>query len=916
MLRRWISPLAAVLVTVAAACAEEPKLDLSQWQHLPVLHNGRIMPLDSFARTAVEIVCDRVNPTLEIDGNLQRFRAPELLLSWLSEPDRWEDVPFLIAEHDELRKGVLGVSVTAQNGTHLKYVSPADVVESQKLQEVLEGIADKRRASGVSGEEPELSGVEKKAGELWDAFLLFRQVTFNPESDQTPRLRFLRVASNVLEGWGKLEGDLGMLRARPELGELMDQIDKSLRALAAGAGSGRFKLNKVEPDVVAAAGGLQQLADTCAALKDRIFSAGQGDVPNFDARQLEVARARLNRLSASVRLLARQGKEMHSALYDSGDALRIVPALNPAALDKDRDTTDEAQPWLTLQTVLYGSDELLKDYPKPQIQAVRATFSRLAAAYNNRQSRGRTEALVEAQEEFVTAVGALGNKTSALREKLEINNPDQALLAYTAYPVPGTTDVEVLYNRYDPFMGSWVLSLLAFFAFCLAFGAARKPMFWLGTLVLGAGLAWTAYAFTLRVMISKWAPVTNMYETVVYVPFFVSLLGAWFLLLPITWPGLKRAWNLTAIPAPRGARSDGEDDLPAGQFGLLNLLLMAGRIGLMALTFQVLAMKPYAAGGRTIINLMPVVDEGARLPNLNNLVVWLVGLCILLPAVWYLPRAGLSLCVGIFTITNTLMEQGRALVEQVYVRKPFGLAATFAAFLGALIAFYAPLPGKNFSPLQPVLRDNFWLTIHVLTIVSSYGAGMLAWGLGNLSLGYYLFGSYRNRETSATANELSGGYRPAQQIQADTESGQPTCKVPPEECHTLARYIYKTFQVAVLLLAAGTILGGLWADVSWGRFWGWDPKEVWALISLLTYLAILHGRYAGLFGDFGVAAGSVLGATAIVFSWYGVNFVLGVGLHSYGFGAGGQLEVGMGVLLNWLFLAAAAIRYRLEKRIR
>ena len=77
-------------------------------------------------------------------------------------------------------------------------------------------------------------------------------------------------------------------------------------------------------------------------------------------------------------------------------------------------------------------------------------------------------------------------------------------------------------------------------------------------------------------------------------------------------------------------------------------------------------------------------------------------------------------------------------------------------------------------------------------------------------------------------------------------------------------------------------------------------------------LAILHGRYAGWFGDFGLAAGSVLGATAIVFSWYGVTFVLGVGLHSYGFGAGGQWEVGLGVALYWVFLAAAGARYLAE----
>ncbi len=97
---------------------------------------------------------------------------------------------------------------------------------------------------------------------------------------------------------------------------------------------------------------------------------------------------------------------------------------------------------------------------------------------------------------------------------------------------------------------------------------------------------------------------------------------------------------------------------------------------------------------------------------------------------------------------------------------------------------------------------------------------------------------------------------------------------PPKEVATLASYTYKAQQVAVLLLAAGTILGGLWADVSWGRFWDWDPKEVWALISLLAYLVVLHGRFAGWVGTFGTNVGGVLCFSAILFSWYGVNFVL------------------------------------------
>src|SRR5262249_40811702 len=137
---------------------------------------------------------------------------------------------------------------------------------------------------------------------------------------------------------------------------------------------------------------------------------------------------------------------------------------------------------------------------------------------------------------------------------------------------------------------------------------------------------------------------------------------------------------------------------------------------------------------------------------------------------------------------------------------------------------------------------------------------------------------------------------------------------PPEYCDELAGFVYKATQVAVVLLAAGTILGALWADVAWGRFWGWDPKEVWALISLLVYLAILHGRYAGMVGNFGLCIGSVLGASAIVMSWYGVNFVLGAGMHSYGFGSGGQYYVLGGVLANWFFAAAATARYMYETK--
>ena len=124
--------------------------------------------------------------------------------------------------------------------------------------------------------------------------------------------------------------------------------------------------------------------------------------------------------------------------------------------------------------------------------------------------------------------------------------------------------------------------------------------------------------------------------------------------------------------------------------------------------------------------------------------------------------------------------------------------------------------------------------------------------------------------------------------------------------------MYRSIQAATLMLVIGTILGGLWADVSWGRFWSWDRKEVWALITLFIYLAILHGRYVRLLGEFTLAVGSVLGALAIIMAWYGVNFVLGSSLHGYGSGSGGMLVFLWVALLNVMLILAAAIRYTIS----
>ena len=180
------------------------------------------------------------------------------------------------------------------------------------------------------------------------------------------------------------------------------------------------------------------------------------------------------------------------------------------------------------------------------------------------------------------------------------------------------------------------------------------------------------------------------------------------------------------------------------------------------------------------------------------------------------------------------------------------IVATTLGVLGLVSGDAAPaILDPSLNPLVPVLRSNYWLTIHVLTITLSYAAFALTLGLANISLFYFLLDS--KSQKIAVMNQLT----------------------------------YRAMQFGVVLIAAGTILGGIWADYSWGRFWGWDPKEVWALITLLCYLTILHGRFAGWVGQFGFAAWSAVSFLSVMMAWYGVNFILGVGLHSYGFASGG-----------------------------
>lgn len=871
--------LAAVL-SPPAAVADTSDDSLAAWRAIPVLDDGRIMPLDTFARRRVETITNVQRPSLaspESDAPT-KWNADALLLDWLVRPEAWEDVPVLIAEHEELR-ALLDLPVFAEGPEgqrRLKHAAPSDVAASAPLRERLVQIDEERRRALAAGEEFRLEGVDAKVDQLWRAYVTYRQLTFRSSDDTIGRTRFTGLFEDLVGRWRPLreaikeadaaagsEADAANEQADGGAEQLgiaaaCDAVDAALLAVLEGMGeSTRFPTGDVLP-------GMLQAFRAVVALQDQISEGG------FSAG-----------LTRQTRQFAEETMVLGEALFDNGGSPAVVPALHAGALETERDANADMPPWLALTVLLDAPSELLPGYAEADLLAAREAFADMRAALMD-STASTGEQMADAARRLSGALRNIGSAIEPAREALPVERLDADLLAWTAYPPEGSTQREVAYNTTDPFRNSWVLSLAAMAGFALAFGRVRGLMFWGGVALLVSELVWTAWAFAQRIAITGWAPVTNMYETVIYVPFFLSLLGLWFLLAPICAAGVAAAWKATALPPPAGRLLPAEQGGPA----FAQWLLLLPRLAVAAGVVWILTLAPYAAGDRTIINLLPQTDIDSSVPNLNNLVVWLVGLSVLIPTVWFLPRVVLTSGVSLLTVPAGWGQGVLAKrLPEVYSRRSFGLVVTAVAFAGTFIAWFFPIPGKQFSPLQPVLRDNFWLTIHVLTIVSSYAAGALAWGLGCLSLGYYVFGRYRDGRKGRKA---------------------------PEATVALAGFIYKAMQVAVLLLAAGTILGGLWADVSWGRFWGWDPKEVWALVSLLAYLVILHGRYIGWIGDFGLAAGSVLGAAVIGMSWYGVNFLLGAGLHSYGFGQGGQTEFFSFLILNLLLLAAAGWRLRHE----
>jgi len=195
-----------------------------------------------------------------------------------------------------------------------------------------------------------------------------------------------------------------------------------------------------------------------------------------------------------------------------------------------------------------------------------------------------------------------------------------------------------------------------------------------------------------------------------------------------------------------------------------------------------------------------------------------------------------------------------------------GIGTACAGLIGLVtLLIYHELArdGDTMKVLVAVLDTNVWLATHVIAITLGYAATFLA---GILGIVFVLRG--------VLATDLDADAR-----------------------KSMGRMMYGITCFAVLFSFIGTILGGIWADQSWGRFWGWDPKENGAVLIVLANAIVLHARWGGLARERGMANLAIFGAIVTAWSWFGTN-MLGVGLHSYGF---------MDSALMWLLLSVFAL---------
>jgi len=240
--------------------------------------------------------------------------------------------------------------------------------------------------------------------------------------------------------------------------------------------------------------------------------------------------------------------------------------------------------------------------------------------------------------------------------------------------------------------------------------------------------------------------------------------------------------------------------------------------------------------------------------------------CAMIMRINILQRPPVSTLYETFIFVGFVCVLSGIIIERVNKNWVGLVVSSIAGFAFLTMASKFSAEGDTMKMLVAVLNSNFWLGTHVLSITTGYAGVCVAGLVGHIYILQSIFNPGKKTLLNSTYKILIG-----------------------------------TLGFGLIMTFLGTNLGGIWADESWGRFWGWDPKENGALMIVLWVALLFHARVGKFIGPLGLAGGSILGIIVVMWAWFGVN-LLSVGLHSYGFTSGLAFNLALYVLLQLAFL--------------
>lgn len=919
--------------TISPLAAQSFSTGFSAWRELPVLDGGRVMPLETLARQVVHEICGTTHPFLAIDDTIlddllayaemrerqeknarditssspsasqlssprareivariraifpkgaRKFSPTDLLLSWLSESEVWHYIPFLPAEDDAARNHFFPNSARQNNaGWTLTRVSPYQLTQAQEISQRLQQV---ERA----GETDARSSLDTLATQLHQRYDLFSQLTFsfsensenatqNISIKSLSLLRGAMVSSPTQRATYDLLAEafpvLAVGEENSEVTQKLQSLDLLLRQLVSAYQQSDKDGNAAPLDFDA----LNQNWHQTLVIIDDLVRVGEtwqkllyardtsdNETNLLAARAMQPQRRRAILLAsiqflAAAKRLRREVEAAWLALYDEGRAVRVFPITRGAELLSSR-AEQWTAPWMSLTGITTGHELFIRRFIVPEFVDSVADAELSSVASPLAQVRQHWQSVIKSFDQTISQRELLLTQFSlSLRKAAQHYEPlraasanaDAKILRSTVYPSPQRMTLEVGYHVCAPVWWMILFSAISLVAITISWIYQRGEKFFffaalgflmLSILVMGiGGIA--------RALISGWAPVTNMYETIVFMAWITAILGIGFSLAPALMPRISFAWRKTvfSLKSWRGIL------ISAAQ------ILLMGMIAWCAWELEIVVQH---AREMSFFDAVKTFAGSLDFIDLTS-VILTCGIIL-----WFLPRLILVALFVPFS-TNFLPEIKQQIFQQILQRKWFLAVPAAVTVIAGVIASLHPEFSSAIRPLSAVLRSNFWLTVHVIAIIASYATALVAWGLALVALVASLIPARKTLTVSKT---------PLYQ--------------------TLAPYLTQMMRATVLLLALGIILGGRWADYSWGRFWGWDPKEVWALITMLYYAIILHSvfiwRHAQFFrkifgkrfdSAFGITIGAAGGAIPVVMTWYGINYVFRAGMHAY---AGGN----------------------------